>query len=192
MLRITSYVRRTRLALCALLFASALAACGSPTPTASTATDNGYAAPASAEVAPTSSSVAADAGGPGIDQTTLDVCALLPRAEVEAAIGALEEEPEKSLAIGSEVGCEYTVSQGRGYEVSVYNLDRWELLPQFLDVSPVAGLDDGAYTEKRVGGGVTLYVLLRDRAVVSVGVNGADTPQLRQLLSLALGRVASV
>ncbi|MBC8074507.1 MAG: DUF3558 family protein, partial [Chloroflexales bacterium] len=174
-----------RLALCALLFAYALAACGGPTPTASTAPYDNVAAP-------TSAAASSDAIGLGIDQTRLDVCALLPRAEVEAAIGTLVDEPKQSLAIGDEVGCGYLVDQGRGYEVLVYNLDRWELLPQFLDVSPVAGLGDGAYAEKRVGGGVTLYVLLRERAVVSVGVNGADTPQLRQLLSLALAQIAAV
>lgn len=129
-------------------------------------------------------------GGPGIDQTKIDVCAKLPRGQVEAAIGPLVEDPKPSISIGSEVGCDYVVDQGRGYGVTIYNLDRWDLIPQTLDVTPVPDLGDGAYLQRRdVDGSHQLFVLVRDRAVVGVSVNGADTPQLRQLLDLALDSV---
>jgi len=129
-------------------------------------------------------------GGPGIDQAKLDVCALLPQDKVEAAIGALSEPPKHSLAIGNEVGCEYVVDQGRAYEVTIYNLDRWDLIPQFIDgATMTSGIGDGAYAAKEVGGGTALYVLLRDRAVVAARVNGANTAPFQQLLNLALERV---
>jgi hypothetical protein len=130
------------------------------------------------------------AGGPGIDQTKLDVCALLPKDKVEAAIGALTEPPKQSLAIGNEVGCEYVVDQGRAYEITIYNLDRWDLIPQFIDgATATSGIGDGAYAAKEVGGGSALYVLLRDRAVVGARVNGANTAPFRQLLHLALDQI---
>jgi hypothetical protein len=130
------------------------------------------------------------ASGPGIDQTKLDVCAMLPQDKVEAAIGVLTKPPQKSLAIGNEVGCEYVVDQGRAYEITIYNLDRWDLIPQmFDDVTVTSGIGDGAYATKEVGGGTALYVLLRDRAVVGARVNGANTEPFRQLLDLALAQV---
>ena len=130
------------------------------------------------------------AASPGIDQTKLDVCALLPQDKVEATIGALTEPPKKSLAIGNEVGCEYVVDQGRAYEITVYNLDRWDLIPQMIDgATATSGIGDGAYATKEVGGGTALYVLLRDRAVVAARVNGANTAPFRQLLNLALAQV---
>ena len=105
MLRITSYARRVQFALFALLFTCALAACGGGRTDEAAYPDSSQSA-AQEESAPSFASPVTprDADGAGIDQTTIDVCALLPRAEVEAAIGALEEEPTKSLAIGSEVG----------------------------------------------------------------------------------------
>jgi hypothetical protein len=125
----------------------------------------------------------------GIDQTQLDVCAMLPRDKVEAAIGELTKPPQKSLAIGNEVGCEYVVDQGRAYEITIYNLDRWDLIPQmFDDITAVPGIGDAAYSTKEVGG-TALYVLLRDRAVVAARVNGANTEPFRRLLSLALAQV---
>jgi hypothetical protein len=115
---------------------------------------------------------------------------MLPQGKVEAAIGALAEPPKKSLAIGSEAGCEYVVDQGRAYEITVYNLDRWELIPQFVDgATATSGIGDGAYTAKEVGGGTAMYVVLRDRAVVGARVNGANTAPFRQLLKLALEKV---
>jgi hypothetical protein len=189
MTHIIRYVRRAQVALGALVLACALAACGAGPGEAAYGDSASGTSEEGSEAVFVSPITPQGAGRPGIDQTKIDVCALLPRLQVEAAIGPLEEEPRRSLAIGSEVGCEYTVAQGRGYEVSVYNLDRWDLIPQLMDVTPVGGLGDGAFAEKQVGGGVALYVLLRDRAVVGARVNGADTPQLRKLLGLALDSV---
>jgi hypothetical protein len=175
-------------ALLALLLA--LAACGAAT------YDNQPAAGATAAVGVTTPQLSSDditggpaGSGPGIDQTRIDVCALLPRPQIEAVIGVLTKLPQPTIAIGDEVGCKYVVDQGRAYSVTIYNLDRWELLPTFLEVEPFEGLGDGAYSEQRVGGATALYVLLRNRAVVGVDVNGADTPQLRQLLDLALNNL---
>jgi hypothetical protein len=189
MVRTITFTGRARFILCAILLVAALTACGGAR------TDGVPSAATDASVAPPPAPIASPnartgAGGPGIDQTKLDVCALLPRDQVEAAIGALTEAPKPSITIGSEVGCEYVVDQGRGYEITVYNLDRWELIPTFIDgTTPVAGIGDGAYAAKGVGGGTALYVLLRGRAVVGARVNGADTPQFRRLLDVALARV---
>jgi hypothetical protein len=185
MVRTITFTGHARFILCAILLVAALAACGGAR------TDGAPSAATDASVAPPPAPIASPnastgAGGPGIDQTKLDVCALLPHYQVEAAIGALTEAPKPSIAIGSEVGCEYVVEQGRGYEIMVYNLDRWELIPTFIDgATPIAGIGDRAYAAKAVGG-ATLYVLLRGRAVVGARVNGADTPQFRRLLEVAL------
>jgi hypothetical protein len=169
------------IALCGVLMLT-LAACGG---TSATAEPSAAQADSSQVTLPSPS-----AAGTGIDQTKLDVCALLPQDKVEAAIGALSEPPKKSLAIGDEVGCEYVVDQGRAYEITVYNLDRWDLIPQFIDgATATSGIGDAAYVAKEVGGGTALYVLLRDRAVVGARVNGANTAPFRQLLNLALERV---
>jgi hypothetical protein len=188
MVHTITFTGRARFILCAILLIAALAACGGAR------TDGAPSAATDASVAPpapiASPSASIDVGGPGIDQTKLDVCALLPRDQVEAAIGALTEAPKPSITIASEVGCEYVVDQGRGYEITVYNLDRWELIPTFIDgTTPVVGIGDGAYAAKAVGGGTALYVLLRGRAVVGARVNGADTSQFRRLLDVALARV---
>src|SRR5215217_5068499 len=189
MLRIITFTGRARFILCAILLVAALVACGGArTDGVPSATTDASVAPPPAPIA--SPNASTDAGGPGIDQTKLDVCALLPRDQVEAAIGALTEAPKPSITIGSEVGCEYVVDQGRGYEIMVYNLDRWELIPTFIDgTTPVAGIGDGAYAAKAVGGGTALYVLLRGRAVVGAQVNGADTSQFRRLMDVALAQV---
>lgn len=166
----------------ALLLALLLTACGS--------TQNNLEASTSGVEDPSPVNSVFMTGGPGIDPTAIDVCAELPREKVEAAIGPLTEEPTASIAIGSEVGCDYVVEQGRVYEMTIYNLDRWDLIPQFLDVTPVPDLGDSAYVQhSAVNGGTQLFVLVRDRAVVSASVNGADTPQLRKLLDLAIAEV---
>lgn len=190
---------RYRTLILVLLALLALAACGSASSSSgddSYRNDTGAATAATAAIAPAASAddaqhndAAADAET-GIDQTKLDVCATLPRDKIEAIIGPLAQAPKPSISVGREVGCEYGIDEGRRYAVVVYNLDRWQLIPQFIDVTLVPGLGDGAYLEHRSADGSNqLYVLARGRAVVSVGVNGADTPQLRQLLDLALASV---
>lgn len=182
MILIHRYAKFARLIALSGLLMLTLAACG----TTIAAEDSSAATTDSPEVT-LPSPIAA---GTGIDQTKLDVCALLPLDKVEAAIGALTEPPKPSLAIGDEVGCEYVVDQGRAYEITIYNLDRWELIPQFIDgATATSGIGDGAYTAKNIGGGTKLYVLLHNRAVVGASVNGANTEPFRQLLNLALEQV---
>lgn len=173
------------------LLALALSACGGPTSTPSTV-------PTSANPIPTAvgdansaldSSSSIDVDGSGIDQTKLNVCTMLPRADVEAAIGALSKAPQPTIPIGNEVGCTYVTDQARAYAVSVYNLDRWELFTKGMDGESVAGIGDGGWMVKGFEGSHTLYVLLRNRAVVGVDVAGADTPQFRKLVDVALAAV---
>jgi hypothetical protein len=184
MLRYISTIGRAPIMIALLLVCALLAACGSATPAA---TEGGY----GSDAAPASDTAAgADIGSSGIDLAKLDVCATMPRAQLERAIGALVEAPKPTISIGTEVGCEYVVDQGRGYSIVVLGLDRWDIIPTFVDgATPIEGLGDGAYTAKEVGGGTSLYVLLRDRAVVNVRVNGADTLQLRQVVDIALANL---
>ena len=82
MVRTIIFTGRARFILCAILLMATLAACGG----GSAGSADTAAPPAPSPASPSAST---DAGGPGIDQTKLDVCALLPRDQVEAAIGAL-------------------------------------------------------------------------------------------------------
>lgn len=139
------------------------------------------ATPVATEAASASDNNTPDAGGRGIDQTRLDVCAIVSRTRVEAVIGALAKAPKAILPIGNEVGCHYA-SDARSATISVYNLDRWDLFTQGLEGTPVSGIGDGGLMVKEVDGSHTLYVLLRDRAVVGIHLSGENMQEFRQLV----------
>ena len=175
-----------------MLMCIALAACGNSASTSSTSSTGDIAPSAStieAAATPEGTSTVADVGGPGIDQTKLNICAIIPRTSVEAVIGPLAAAPKASLPIGNEVGCDYT-SDARYVGISVYNLDRWELFTKGLEGKPVSGVGDGGFMAEEVDGSHTLYVLLRGRAVIGVHLSGENMQEFRKLVDATQAQIS--
>src|SRR5512139_774740 len=96
----------------------------------------------------TSNPVSAEPASAGIDLSQVDVCQLIPVAEVEAVIGTVRKDSTKpTLSLDRERGCHYVEAKhGRFYEVELYPLDHWNLAKRTLkDAQPVAAVGDGAY-----------------------------------------------
>ena len=183
MFRSTIHTGRALLAL--LLLALSLTACGSVPPSDEAAAPEA-AAPSAGTLSADEANPDSSAGADGIDLAALDICATFPQAAVEPITGPLVAAPTPTIAVGNEVGCEYEVDGGRAYTITAYDLDRWELLPDIFDVRPIPGLGDGAYAATDASERANLFVLLRNRAVVNVAVNGVETPKLRTLLDAAI------
>ncbi len=157
-----------------LSLALIVAACGgaatTSTPTQPVATPDSNSKPVSVETAST-----------GIDLSQVDVCELLPVAEVEAVIGSVRKNSTKpTISFDRERGCKYIEAKhGQFYEVTLYPLDHWGLVKVTLkDAQPVADVGDGAYVGT-YSDSIWLQVLVKDRAVV--GVRAGDESQASAL-----------
>ncbi|MBX3057291.1 MAG: DUF3558 family protein [Anaerolineae bacterium] len=136
-------------------------------------------------VADNNTHAAANAADP-IDTTTLDVCALLPEAEVTAVVGPLRESPSAAEFIGDERGCTYLTEQGFIYTVNVAPLDRWEIMTAVLtDAAPVPNLGDEALL-REMSSDNALYVLLDGQAVIQVYNTTDDTAVSTRLAQVAI------
>lgn len=121
-----------------------------------------------------------------IDTTALDVCALLPEAEVTAVVGPLRESPSAAEFIGDERGCTYLTEQGFIYTVNVAPLDRWEIMTAVLtDAAPVPNLGDEALL-REMSSDNALYVLLDGQAVIQVYNTTDDTAVSTRLAQIAI------
>ena len=175
----THFLRSVAVSTPILLLALLLAACGSaptpPSPTQLTTNPNNNRNP-----------VSADTTVAGIDLSQIDVCELLPVAEVEAVTGPLRQDSTKpTLSLDRERGCKYIdAKHGRFYEVALYPLDQWNLAKRTLkDAQPVAAVGDGAYLGT-YSDCKWLQVLVKDRVVI-----GARVGDENQATALALYEV---
>ncbi|CAG0932278.1 hypothetical protein TFLX_02516 [Thermoflexales bacterium] len=162
-----------------LVLTLSVAACGNA-PTSSS--------PAQLTTKPNNNSqpVSAEATTAGIDLSQVDVCELLPVAEVEAVIGAVRQGSTKpTRSLDRERGCHYVDAKHvRFYEVELYPLDQWNLAKRTLkDAQPVADVGDGAYLGT-YSDCKWLKVLVKDRVVIGVRVGDE-----KQATALALYEV---
>ncbi|HRQ40599.1 MAG TPA: DUF3558 family protein [Chloroflexota bacterium] len=125
-----------------------------------------------------------------IDTTTLDVCTLLPEAQVTAVVGPLRESPSAAEFIGDERGCTYLTEQGFIYTINIAPLDRWEIMTAVLtDAVSVPDLGDEALL-RELPSDHALYVLLDGQAVVQVYNTTSDTAVSTQLAQIAIDTLA--
>jgi hypothetical protein len=132
-----------------------------------------------------------------LDLTTLDVCALVPGAEVAGAVAAsLKETRGFNSPDGDIARCVYIVaplgadgSQPRAFAVEL------EGPSDFADVRPyveestrdVEGLGDGAWTSRDPDTGrIRLWVLRRN--VATLYLTGDDEAELRKIAELVLSK----
>ncbi len=121
-----------------------------------------------------------------IDTTALDVCTMLPEANVTGVVGPLRESPSAAEFIGDERGCTYLTEQGFIYTVNVAPLDRWEIMTAVLtDAAPVPDLGDEALL-RQMSSDHALYVLLDGQAVVQVYNTTDDTAVSTRLAQIAI------
>lgn len=173
-----------------VLWAVVMAACGGQGP--ATAPTN----PPASEMAPIPEPLAEAVPEPpsessgeaqGIDLATVDVCQLLPVAEIEAVVGKLREgSPKETISIDREKGCEYIEDvNGHFYEITVYPLDHWGLVKYTLnEATPLDGVGDGAYTGA-YSDAAALEVLVKDCAVIGVRVSDEKQQTALALYELA-------
>ena len=79
----------------------------------------------------------------GIDLSAVNVCELLPIAEIEAVIGKLRDtSPKETISIDREKGCNYIDdANGHFYEITYYPLDHWGLVKYTLNEATAGGRD---------------------------------------------------
>lgn len=163
-----------------LLLVWSVAACGNagtPAPTQSPAKPIAKAEPSSVEPA-----------SAGLDLSNVDVCQLIPAAEVEAIVGPLRKDSAKpTLSLDRERGCKYIEDKhGQFFEVELYPLDQWNLAKRALkDAQPVAGVGDGAYLGT-YSDCKWLKVLVKDRVVIGVRVGDEDQTSALALYEVML------
>ena len=170
------------------VLALAIASCGSQEaeapPSNQPASDSAPATAVPAQVAADAPAAAASDApsealeeAQGIDLTAVNVCELLPVAEIEAVVGALRDgSPKETISIDREKGCQYIDdANGQFFEITLYPLDHWGLVKYTLnEAAPLEGVGDGAYTGAYSDAAV-LEVLVKDRAVI--GVRASDESQ---------------
>jgi hypothetical protein len=185
----------------ALLFAACLlvmmmVSCGSPdaeTPAGQPALDAALAIEPPAEVVVEAPNDAEDTAGEaldaaeGINLAAINVCELVPVAEIESVVGALRNAPEETISLDREKGCQYIEdANGQFFEITLYPLDHWGLVKYTLnEAAALEGVGDGAYTGAYSDAAV-LEVLVKDRAVVGVRVSDENQQTALALYEIAL------
>lgn len=127
----------------------------------------------------------------GVDLSAVNVCELLPVAEIEAVIGKLRDtSPEETISIDREKGCNYLDdANGHFYEITYYPLDHWGLVKYTLnEAKPAEGIGDGAYWGT-YSDAIMLEVLAKDRAVIGVRVSDENQDTARALYEIALNHL---
>jgi hypothetical protein len=126
-----------------------------------------------------------------LDLTTLDVCAMVPAADVAAIMGATAAQTTGGATMGSfAADCTYTVERGdsvRDYAmVFVYPPTLWD--PSSASgAQPIAGLGDEAYADKPFSFD-QVNVLVNG---VFLQTRGNSPEEARKLADLAVGRLAA-
>ena len=177
-------------------FALLLAACGGGAPATSAPAAGGgaAAAPTSAPTEPTQAPV--QSGGPassaGMDVSTVNLCQLLPRAELAALAGGT---PYEGAETGGP-GCIYTIDPGDGtaelYSASVSSPDliqpMVDYVRQYEEAEWLEGLGDVAYLQPAsFGEGYSLTVLVEGEYGVSI--SGPRSEVLEQAARVILDRL---
>jgi hypothetical protein len=148
-------------------------------------------------IVPTFAGAASDATAP-LDLTTLDVCALVPGAEVAAAVAAsLQETKGYNSPDGDIARCVYIVAplEGNGSKPRAFAAEL-EGASSFAEVRPyveeptrdVEGLGDGAWTSRDPDTGRFRLWVLR-RGVATLYLTGDDEAELRMIAKLVLSKL---
>ena len=164
----------------AVMFVLAATACG------------GGEAPTASDHASTPLSTASDGGGSAIDVTTLDVCELVPVAEVAAAVGGTpgNQAPNGHAYPGAESECWYEVTRGSGRMPEVVGIFLYP--PSFFadmredGATDIAGLGDDAFLSPRSD--ISTVVVL-ERGVGVVDARAGTPDHARAVAELALARL---
>jgi len=164
----------------ALITMFATAACGgSQPPPAET--------PTAAPAAP-----AAETAGVTQDVTAIDVCALVPAAEVAAALGGSPSgrPPHGNAYPGAESECWYEVNRGSGTPretvgVFLYPPDAYASARED-GATEIAGLGDGAFLSPRRD--IATVVVLK-KGVATVDARAGDPDHARRLAELVLSKL---
>lgn len=141
--------------------------------------------PSASETSPTPSAPA------GRDVADLDVCALVPGAEVAALFdGTLAGEPHGAIYPGASTECSYAIQAGGRNQVALvflYPASQSELFgTEEEEKQEIKGLGDRAYAT--TGGGIAeVHVLLEDGMSVDARADTVD--QARRLAELTMSKL---
>jgi len=123
----------------------------------------------------------------------VDPCALITRAEAEAVMGQLREEPRPGGTAADGTSCAYVGTGPLVVTIGVVSTNTFELRKSDPGNTAIGGIGDGAYTTKlNAFRDVYLYAR-KDEAAVMVNVTvgaGADVRATRQHIAGALAQKA--
>jgi hypothetical protein len=141
-----------------------------------------------AAASPAASPAPARSEAAGRDLATVDVCLLLPGADVAKAFGgSLKRTSGNSTAVASD--CTYTIltRTPKTFLVYLYPPDHFAMLKEMSDkAEPVSGLGDGAFVEQD-SGWYELKVL--KKGDVTIDTRGDTLEEARKLAELVLARL---
>lgn len=165
---------------CAVMFILTATACG------------GGEQPPASDHESTSQASASVGGATAIDVTTLDVCGLVPVAEVAAAVGGTpgDQPPNGQAYPGAESECWYEVSRGSGRMPEVVGIFLYP--PSFFGdmredgATDIAGLADEAFLSPRSD---IATVVALERGVGVVDARAGTPDHARAVAELALGKL---
>jgi hypothetical protein len=125
----------------------------------------------------------------GLDLKSIDVCTMMPQADVESVFGTLRGDPKVDPPNGPEKGCTYYNQQGHFVDISLHPVEEWSLLrqlqPDAVD-STVNG--DKAFSADKPDGAY-LWVLRPSKAIIEIRLSSKDPAQAKQFIPKVIARL---
>lgn len=175
-----------------LIIALALVACGgsaAPTPLPPVVSATSATGPSGSATAPGRAAAQRTPTVVGLDISSIDTCALLPRADIESVFGPLGKEPKADFPNGNEKGCIYYNDRGEFADIILNPVSDWSLLREVHpDATDLTLNGDKAFSNKNPDS-VSLYVLHLPKAVVHVRVSSKDLAEAKLFVPKVIARL---